>query len=734
MIKNKAIFWGGLSVALLGLIFWLFFEFSSQSPAESNQQKSTLYAGSAACINCHNDITGNWLTSDHANSMAAISDINTHPQFSMPYPTNEQINLNITHSFGHYPLQQYLVDIGEGKKQVAPYSWDERPKKEGGQRWFSFNAEQASQEGSRLHWKSPLQNWNGMCSDCHSTGLVKNYDPHQNQFKTEYTDVNVGCESCHGPAKAHVENMENNKPLNASFSSYALDEGQFVLSEGEDIAHWDGPARNKENMDTCFGCHSRRSPLTDNPVKEGAFLDNFVPSLLDEGAYQVDGQIEDEVFVYGSFQQSKMYQAGVHCKDCHTPHSEKVKAPTGEDNSLCQSCHSVETYSPENHSKHPSESAGAACVNCHMPETTYMGVDKRRDHSFKIPRPDHSIKFNVKNSCTTCHSDQTNTWAKNAITKWFGPTRPSDLYTEINFEARKGNPAIEAKLIKFAQDDAVPAIQRATLLTLWPQIANPDNLKAIASLVNHHEPLIRIGAIRALNVLSPHERKGLIEGALLDPVAAVRHEATISLLSLPDEKIPNFSANKEELKTAYEISSWRGEGRSNLAGFYIDINDHKMAETQYLKGIEIDPSFMGNYLNLADFYRRGNRDGAAQNILTKGLAVQNDQPDLLHARGLGFIRAKDYKNGIVDLEKSARLNPDNPRYAYVYAVALNSSGKSGKAWYVLKRSVKKHPYYFNMLQMMLSMALNENNRVKTKEACVLLKPFKERSPDAQRVC
>ena len=38
-----------------------------------------------------------------------------------------------------------------------------------------------------------------------------------------------------------------------------------------------------------------------------------------------------------------------------------------------------------------------------MPERIYMGIDRRRDHGFKIPRPDLSRKLSVPNACVGCH-------------------------------------------------------------------------------------------------------------------------------------------------------------------------------------------------------------------------------------------------------------------------------------------------------------------------------------------
>ena len=85
------------------------------------------------------------------------------------------------------------------------------------------------------------------------------------------------------------------------------------------------------------------------------------------------------------FLQSKMYQAGVTCSDCHNPHTLARKA---EGDKVCLQCHLATDYAAPKHHFHKDQSSGASCISCHMPATMYMGVDERNDHSFRVPRPD----------------------------------------------------------------------------------------------------------------------------------------------------------------------------------------------------------------------------------------------------------------------------------------------------------------------------------------------------------
>jgi predicted CxxxxCH...CXXCH cytochrome family protein len=43
-----------------------------------------------------------------------------------------------------------------------------------------------------------------MCSECHSTGVRKNYDAANDRFNTAWAEISVGCETCHGQGSHHV--------------------------------------------------------------------------------------------------------------------------------------------------------------------------------------------------------------------------------------------------------------------------------------------------------------------------------------------------------------------------------------------------------------------------------------------------------------------------------------------------------------------------------------------------
>src|SRR5690606_31754014 len=95
-------------------------------------------------------------------------------------------------------------------------------------------------------------------------------------------------------------------------------------------------ADNRPQVEMCATCHSRRRGVQPGHQAGCGYYDYFANELLHTNIYHADGQIQDEVYEYGSFIQSKMFHKGIRCTDCHNPHSAKLKY---EGNKLCTSCH-----------------------------------------------------------------------------------------------------------------------------------------------------------------------------------------------------------------------------------------------------------------------------------------------------------------------------------------------------------------------------------------------------------
>jgi predicted CXXCH cytochrome family protein len=406
-------------------------------------------------------------------------------------PDGKMTDFQVKYVFGVEPLQQYMVEFDRpagmpepelSRLQVLSLCWDTQKKK-----WFQLqppDVKEKIEPGDPLHWTGRTQCWNTSCADCHSTNLQKNFDLNQLVYHTTFSEIDVSCEACHGPGSHHVKQANSWSLFWDRKQGYGL-----ARLKGEDAT---------AQIETCAKCHSRRGGIQEGFCGGQAFHDFYTNELLSEQTYHDDGQIKDEVYVYGSFLQSKMYHKGIRCTDCHDPHSAKVKYDT---NQLCTSCHAhpAGKYDVPSHHRHKEGSTGSRCVECHMPETTYMAVDPRRDHSLRIPRPDLSVQHGTPNACTQCHIDVTklpkpeqkllegkqlldwlnlaesnevvakeisrlDAWAQENVLKWYGSEKQTPHYAEVfqQIRAEGGNLKAYERLRQMISDRKTADIVRGT--------------------------------------------------------------------------------------------------------------------------------------------------------------------------------------------------------------------------------------------------------------------------------
>jgi predicted CXXCH cytochrome family protein len=493
-------------------------------------------------------------------------------------PDGKLADYEIKYTFGVRPLQQYLVEFPGGRMQALSIAWDSRPKAEGGQRWFHLYPGQNIKAGDWLHWTSGGQNWNFTCAECHSTNLRKGFDAQADAYKTTWSELNVSCEACHGPASSHVAWAKKEGDWHAMSATKGL---AIALDERKGVS-WNPPAEagtarrsaprtSARELDTCARCHGRAARLSDDYVHGKPPLDTHRLALLDSGLYWSDGQMREEVYNWGSFAQSRMHAQGVTCSDCHDPHSLKLRA---QGNAVCAQCHQPATFDAPSHTPHAAGTPGAACTSCHMPTTTYMVVDPRHDHSLRIPRPDLSVKLGVPNACNACHRKETPRWAADAIAKWTGKAPAGYQQFAAAFDsAYAGAPVARGALLALI-DDPSSAGRRARLLARAAcTVDDADDAAARVRALNDPDAVVRLAAVEALAGTEPPTRQRYLARMLGDPVRAVRIEAARALAGpaetgLATEDRARFDRAIAELIAVQTYTGDRPEGRLGLANLY----------------------------------------------------------------------------------------------------------------------------------------------------------------------
>ncbi len=456
-----------------------------------------------------------------------------------------------------------------------------------------------------------------MCAECHSTDLQKKYDSQSDTFDTSWSEIDVSCEACHGPASEHVKWSEKkqgwkeikNKGLNVVFDErkdvhWALDPktGNALRSQ---------PRDTEKEIEVCAQCHSRRSAISDDYQPGESFSDHYMPRLLDEGMYFSDGQIQDEVYVYGSFLQSKMYSKGVTCSDCHEPHSLQLRQ---EANGVCLQCHTAEKFDSKKHHFHEMGTRGASCAECHMPPRDYMVVDPRHDHSIRIPRPDLSVSLNTPNACNQCHQDESPEWAAKQVVQWYGKSPVGHQSFAAALDAGRSGKSNAGKLLATTiRDVDTPDISRATAVSIITPYLDQTNVDVLQRGLQDENAMVRLASVSALEGLPQAMLVQLAFPLLNDPVKMVRIEAARLLAPVPvgeleGEQLSIYTNASNEYIDSQQVNADRPEAQLNLGNFYLAKNQLEKAEAAYNKAIKLDDAFVPAYINLADLYRVKNSD------------------------------------------------------------------------------------------------------------------------------
>lgn len=699
---------------------------------------SVAYVDNRQCLACHEDAGRQWKQSHHFMAMAPPTPETVRGDFDgasfkhqgvttrffrrdgkyfvdTDGPDGKMADFEVKYTFGVNPLQQYLIATNGGRLQPLTIAWDVHRK-----RWFHLYPHETAPPGDVMHWSGRYQTANTMCIACHTTGYEKRYDAATDSFDTRWKEPNVSCQACHGPGSAHVAWARESGPV--ARTTYAVSASGAAASHAAaasasasapttapskraaprfgltmDFAA-SGPAAQVE---VCAACHARRSELTGTQTAGTPLLDEFMPARLDARLYHADGQQQDEVYVYGSFRQSKMYAKGVRCTNCHDAHTSQLKAPG---NGVCLQCHR-ETPDPRFpraagrfdsplHHHHKAGSSGAQCVACHMPSATYMQVHARPDHSLRIPRPDLDAATGAPDACTACHKGKPPAWAAKAIAGWFGAERGPHYGTAFA-AARSGQPGADVALAALAGDAAEPAIVRATALAaLRPYPQGHEALRLQATRDADAE--VRAAAADSLEAADAALRVRALAPLLSDPVRGVRTSAARNLAGVDRTLFDAaqqraFDAALAETIAAQKIALDMPGARLNLGVIYERTGQSALAEENYLAALNIDPDFTPARANLAQFYSARGRLPDAEQVLAEGVRRVPAQGELQYSLGLVLAEEGKLPEAAEALARAAKLLPDRARVHYNLGLALQQTGKPREAERALREAQRLSP-------------------------------------------
>jgi predicted CXXCH cytochrome family protein len=751
-----------LSMLVIGVGLYLYSDYRWTLPKSA----VATYVGRDACIECHQDQANQFKDSHHDLAMARATSatvlgnfdnqsLEHHGVVSRMFrdgerfmvhtegPDGKLADFEVQYVFGVDPLQQYMVEItppadnstqsagpnpAVGRLQVLRISWDTAKKS-----WFYLDPPDVKDKlapDDPLHWTGVAQRWNSMCADCHSTNLQKNFQVAENRYHTTFSEIDVSCESCHGPGSLHVQ-------LAKRKSFFWDSERGFALAKLK--------ASPEKEIQACAPCHARREIVFPgfDPTKN--YFDHYLDQSLFENVFYADGQQQDEDYIHASFLQSKMYHKGIKCTDCHDPHTSRLKH---DGNQVCTSCHQHPggKYDTPAHHFHKPGTKGASCVDCHMLETTYMAIDPRRDHSFRIPRPDLSLKIDSPNSCASCHLDQgglsaekmaklplyqdwmlaaeqgdeevkqallkVNQWCDAACEKWYGANRKKDRhFGEALYAVRKKAPdsVEQLKWLLEGSGPQFPAIARATGLREAIRLGPETAAQLARNSLRDESPFVRAAAAAAHDGSGdPNLLTRRLVPLLRDPIRSVRVEAArvlvlngITRLSGTDDAA--LANALEEYKIGLNNDGDRAGAHLTLGALAEQLGNAEAAEKEYRIAIALEPSSSGGRANLAALLGRQMEQLAQDPAALSRLSALQQEVDSLRAEELKLLK------------RDADLLPGNGNLQYRVGLALYLAGEHSEAEKRLQRAVDSDPTDVNFL-MALVLLQERLNKLAEAEA------------------
>ncbi len=675
------------------------------------------FVGSAACAPCHRTQAEAYAKSHHALALVKptresvlapfdgaifstplggttrFSERNGAFEVTSPPAIGRPETFRVAYAAGVFPLQQYVLAAVRGKLQSLGVSWDSRAKADGGERWFHVYGPQGIARQDSLFFTQPAQNWNHVCADCHSTFVERRYDVANDRFDTRWAELSVGCEACHGPGADHVRAAKDAEKRGTRYGG-ALAVRLKLAAPWSPSSGGSPDARPQDGVEVevCAPCHSRRQPLREGFLAGDAFLDAFEPELLRPGRYHPDGQIDGEVYEWGSFPQSKMFRSGVRCSDCHEPHSASLRAPG---NLLCSRCHASARFDGEAHSHHAGARA-PLCVDCHMPPKTFMQIDERRDHSIRIPRPDQSVEFGTPNACNLCHAKEPASWARDHVAEWYPASASRPHFASALLRDRKGTLDAPRLLEALARDETAPAIARATALERLGEFRTKRAFDTLRAALSNTDPLVVFGAVLGARNVPLPERVRLLAPVAEHRLRAVRVAAGkalagVSLGELDPKTRSALERAFADVEASFAVSASLPQSHVERSAFELARGGRDQAVAELNTALRLAPCLPEAHLNLADIARQGGDEVGAESALGQAMACDPKNAFTHHAMGLLQIRRKDPQNALISLKKAVELAPRETRFRYVLAVALADGGDLAAAVKALEAALETRP-------------------------------------------
>lgn len=360
--------------------------------------------------------------------------------------------------------------------------------------------------------------WNSSCVMCHSVAGQPQHDLASDRFTTRAAELGIACEACHGPGQEHVARQRD--PL-VRYQTRRAESGD------PSIVH---PARlsAQRASEICGQCHAYFVPVSAERWWRDGFTSSYTPGaaldasrrVLDyerdradavalvgaeldslfyrDGTVKVGGREHNGLLLSACFQQGQGARQ-LSCLSCHSLHEgtrDAQLSAAAQTNAACASCHAAEAADLPEHTHHPVGSSGSACVNCHMPYTSYALLGAVRSHRITSPSVQADRRGLAPHACNSCHLDRSQSWSDGWLQRWYGAPVSAPAAADARWSAAA---------LALTRGDAAMRV-----VVAW-----------------------QLGWDAARSLSTPRWQAQLLAELLDDPYAAVRFVAHRSLRTLP---------------------------------------------------------------------------------------------------------------------------------------------------------------------------------------------------------
>ncbi|ADE53622.1 multiheme c-type cytochrome [Coraliomargarita akajimensis] len=646
--------------------------------------------GADACVECHADAVAKWKNSHHGRANRPVSAKNDRAAFTPARritesgviyemaeaspgkfvlrvidPETEAVSesYDLVGVIGTTPLRQYLAHLPGDKFQTISASYDVL-----NDQWFDVYQGQDRLPGEWGHWAGQGMNWNSNCAYCHTTEYQKNYDFETDSYHSYWTQQSISCAECHVGVEAHVE---------------AAKRGDYTTGLNK--------LTKEQTLDNCATCHSRRDQLTADAFELGdRYDDHFSLSTPSQpGLYYHDGQILDEVFVYGSFRMSRMHHKGVHCMDCHDPHSMELTMPV-ENNMLCMKCHEggvdgAPVIQPELHSFHPADSTGNRCVECHMVQTNYMQIDPRADHGFHSPDPLMTKELGIPNACNRCHTEETVDWAVDWSERWYGDKLAESrqrMRARALDAAHNFRPEGMEQLFELLEEEDISAWIATYTSLLANYLPNRRVEEQFKSLLDHEAPIVRERATAAL--AQTQGNNDLLIDQLSDDSRSVRLAAARGLEM--SNNLPAETQAAKEFNDYLQFNIDRPQSLMILANRAAREGNVPELKKYLDRAVQFDKLNGEVYRQGAILFSIAGQSETAEAYLKQGWTISPDNAMFPYSLGLLYAERQDLERAVGYLEETVTMQPDFPRAWYNLSLAYQQLNRPEDAQRAMMRA------------------------------------------------